>query len=211
MSVVLRCPTCGTTQNHSGECDACSETDVRYFCTNHSPGVWLTDSRCTACGAKFGDAPTIRPERDHPDAVTCHACAAALPVQSPGRRPGARFRRDRGPADRTIRRRGPSLRRCLLTCSRRAARGRGVEDPPCVIQSLWPHHGRPAVLPRARPPGGLSGQAFCGVSIVAFALSGCHLYLVCRVHAGPRLVVEAHAISELRAHTRPRSAKSSDQ
>ena len=60
MSVVLRCPTCGTTQNHSGECDACSESDVRYFCTNHSPGVWLTDSRCTECGAKFGDAPAVR-------------------------------------------------------------------------------------------------------------------------------------------------------
>ena len=35
MSVVLRCPTCGTTQGDAGECEACSEGEVRYFCTNH--------------------------------------------------------------------------------------------------------------------------------------------------------------------------------
>lgn len=59
MSVVLRCPTCGTTQTHSGECDACSEGEVRYFCSNHSPGLWLDRPRCSACGAKFGDAPAV--------------------------------------------------------------------------------------------------------------------------------------------------------
>ena len=60
-AIVLRCPACGTTQTHLGECDACSEGDVRYFCTNHSTGLWLSESRCTTCGAKFGDAPTVRP------------------------------------------------------------------------------------------------------------------------------------------------------
>lgn len=57
MSVVLRCPTCGTTQGHVGECEACSEGEVRYFCTNHDEGVWLDGPECGRCGAKFGDAP----------------------------------------------------------------------------------------------------------------------------------------------------------
>ena len=55
--VVLRCPACGTTQSHPGECDACSERDVRYFCTNHNPGVWLDEPVCSGCGARFGEAP----------------------------------------------------------------------------------------------------------------------------------------------------------
>ena len=61
--VVLRCPTCGTTQSHSGECDACSEGEVRYFCTSHDPGLWLDGSTCTECGARFGDAPKKDPDR----------------------------------------------------------------------------------------------------------------------------------------------------
>ena len=42
--VVLRCPQCGTVQRDSGECEACHEADVRYFCTNHTPGQWLVTS-----------------------------------------------------------------------------------------------------------------------------------------------------------------------
>lgn len=55
--VVLRCPTCGTTQGHAGECDACFEGEVRHFCSNHTPGVWLDEPVCNQCGAKFGEAP----------------------------------------------------------------------------------------------------------------------------------------------------------
>jgi hypothetical protein len=58
--VAFRCPTCGTTQTHAGECDACSEAQVRYFCTNHTPGVWLDAPTCGQCGASFGEAPTTR-------------------------------------------------------------------------------------------------------------------------------------------------------
>ena len=61
MSVVLRCPTCGTTQGHAGECEACSEGEVRYFCTNHDGGVWLDGPVCGSCGAKFGDPPRKPP------------------------------------------------------------------------------------------------------------------------------------------------------
>ena len=60
--VVLRCPTCGTTQSHLGECDACSDGEVRYFCGNHNPGLWLDGPLCKACGAKFGEAPRIPPK-----------------------------------------------------------------------------------------------------------------------------------------------------
>jgi hypothetical protein len=56
MSVVLRCPTCGTTQGHAGECEACSEGVVRYFCTSHDKGIWLEGPVCSTCGSRFGDA-----------------------------------------------------------------------------------------------------------------------------------------------------------
>jgi len=58
--VVLRCPNCGTTQAGPGECDACHEAQVRYFCTNHNPGQWLTAPKCPQCGAQFGVAETAR-------------------------------------------------------------------------------------------------------------------------------------------------------
>jgi hypothetical protein len=54
--VILRCPNCGTAQPSGGECEACREEQVRYFCTNHSPGFWLDSSSCALCGARFGDA-----------------------------------------------------------------------------------------------------------------------------------------------------------
>lgn len=54
--VVLRCRTCGTTQEHSGDCDACSAGAVEYFCGNHSPGRWLDGPVCDSCGARYGEA-----------------------------------------------------------------------------------------------------------------------------------------------------------
>ena len=54
--VALRCPNCGTTQSGPGECDACHEAAVRYFCANHNPGRWLAGPACPDCGARFGDA-----------------------------------------------------------------------------------------------------------------------------------------------------------
>jgi hypothetical protein len=64
--VVLRCPNCGTVEATAGECEACHEAQVRYFCTNHTPGLWLDASSCAQCGARFGDvalAPTPAPSR----------------------------------------------------------------------------------------------------------------------------------------------------
>lgn len=58
--VVLRCPHCGTVQPAGGECEACREAPVRYFCTNHVPGVWLDSAFCAQCGARFGDPAPAR-------------------------------------------------------------------------------------------------------------------------------------------------------
>jgi hypothetical protein len=67
-AVVLRCPHCGTTRAAPGECDACHEAEVRYYCTNHDPGRWLDAPACPACGARFGDPPKppARPRRPDP-------------------------------------------------------------------------------------------------------------------------------------------------
>jgi hypothetical protein len=75
--VVLRCPNCGTSTRTVGECDACHEAQVRYYCTNHKPGLWLDAPACLQCGAKFGDVAPLaaRPARpptpvDPPTRVT---------------------------------------------------------------------------------------------------------------------------------------------
>jgi hypothetical protein len=59
--VVLRCPSCGTTRAAPGECDACHEAQVRYYCTNHTPGRWLDSRSCPQCGSQFGvpDPPPV--------------------------------------------------------------------------------------------------------------------------------------------------------
>ena len=54
-AVVLRCANCGTAQAGLGECEACHEGQVRYFCTNHTPGQWLESPACPQCGAQFGE------------------------------------------------------------------------------------------------------------------------------------------------------------
>lgn len=63
--VVLRCSNCGTVQATPGECEACEAAPVRYFCTNHDPGIWSETSTCTRCGARFGEAasPSRAPAR----------------------------------------------------------------------------------------------------------------------------------------------------
>lgn len=92
--VALRCPTCGTTQNHEGECDSCYEDQVRYFCGNHDDGIWLDEASCAACGAKFGDLPKKAPAPPRRPPIV-------PPRESPrpdaGRAPPPRSRRPRRP------------------------------------------------------------------------------------------------------------------
>ena len=76
MSVVRRCPQCGTQQTPPGECEACHEANVRYYCTNHSPGLWLEAKSCPTCGATFG-APAPSPPRPRPSGRPPSTRAAA--------------------------------------------------------------------------------------------------------------------------------------
>lgn len=73
MSVILRCPKCGTTGGSLGGCDACHEADVRYYCANHEPGRWLETPVCLACEARGREA--ARP-----------AAASPAPRPQPARR-----------------------------------------------------------------------------------------------------------------------------
>lgn len=94
MSVVLRCPNCGTTAAHAGECEACHETEVRYFCSNHTPGLWLDTSSCPTCGARFGVADRRPPAVEPPPART----RPSVPRASITSRPSAPIRpRTRAP------------------------------------------------------------------------------------------------------------------
>jgi hypothetical protein len=96
MSVTLRCPSCGTTRDAPGECDACHDAKVRYFCDNHVPGVWLKGRTCEQCGARSGESagpplpparrPTIRPPSDPgatPPPVEIAPVARPLPRSRP--------------------------------------------------------------------------------------------------------------------------------
>jgi hypothetical protein len=88
--VVLRCPVCGTTQNHPGECDACSDDQVRYFCGNHDPGRWLDAPTCRTCGAVFGEAPRrpptspTRPPSPRRPATATRRSESRAPIPSRG-------------------------------------------------------------------------------------------------------------------------------
>src|SRR6187549_2672541 len=77
MSVVLRCPNCGTTRATPGECEACHEGSVRYFCSNHQPGLWLSEPTCAKCGAAFGQ-PARAPSATRPRPLRPAARAAAV-------------------------------------------------------------------------------------------------------------------------------------
>lgn len=93
--VALRCPKCGTTQSHTGECDACYGGQVRYFCSNHNPGLWLDEPVCKECGSKFGEAPS---KRSAPPAA-----ASPSPTRVP-RRPESRRPRVAEPPSTSTRR-----------------------------------------------------------------------------------------------------------
>jgi len=101
MSVVLRCPNCGTTRATAGECEACHEAAARYFCTNHAPGLWLAEPACPTCGARFGEAPRaapvavpVRPVRPAPSDATRGSAPAARSgsaAPAPRRHPRAEY------------------------------------------------------------------------------------------------------------------------
>lgn len=121
MSVVLRCPNCGTTRGAPGECEACHEAQVRYFCTDHSPGLWLNVPTCPKCGGRFGDSPrraaaapsvppssvSARPRAPGP--VAGRAPESSRPSRGPSPRPSARPDPPDIPADEWIDGRKPAI------------------------------------------------------------------------------------------------------
>jgi hypothetical protein len=134
--VVLRCPNCGTTKGTLGECEACHEAQVRYYCTNHTPGRWLDGPACSQCGAAFGERPRPRagtpatagasqtPTAGPPTAGAPAPTARPRPAFRPTARPGAgrastresgRFPpwpvEDEEPLDKGIERRDERIRR----------------------------------------------------------------------------------------------------
>jgi len=100
--VVLRCPSCGTTKAAPGECEACHEAPVRFYCTNHQPGRWLDSSSCPQCGSQFGvpDSPPAAP----PAPGRARPRAFPAPPTSTARLPTS----DRAPTSPTARRKGYS-------------------------------------------------------------------------------------------------------
>jgi len=135
--VVLRCPHCGTTRATLGECEACHEAEVRHYCTNHNPGVWLDGPVCKGCGAKLGDAPKTvasppSPRRKPPGETPRTEAASRWPG------PWTRRRRMPSPADerlgdlaggRTLDARPPGWADILREAALRARRARPVRPP----------------------------------------------------------------------------------
>jgi len=149
--VVLRCPNCGTTRGTPGACEACHEAQVRYYCTNHTPGRWLDAPACGQCGARFGGpdraaSPAPPPAAPQPRSRPAGRPAAAPPPGRPGPgappgRPGAWPPGTEGPG---MPHGAPitNLRDLLLA----AARARRTAGPP--------PRDLPEESPRPRAPGG---------------------------------------------------------
>jgi hypothetical protein len=105
--VVLRCPNCGTSTSAMGECHACHDGQVRYYCTNHQPGVWLDAPSCLQCGAGFGDpvraptrpTPPRAPSRPRPPLATPAPTVSRSPPTKTVLSPWGRRDRRRAPSE----------------------------------------------------------------------------------------------------------------
>ena len=131
MTVVRRCPSCGTQTDTAGECEACHEAQVRYFCSNHTPGLWLEAPVCPQCGARHGEpadgaaaasigTTSIRVRSPAPARVRTPSSTPA-PAYSRSVPPRARaeewsFREPPLPPSVATRREGPSPLRLLGGC-----------------------------------------------------------------------------------------------
>jgi hypothetical protein len=97
-AVVLRCENCGTTQDTEGECQACHEGQVRYYCTNHKPGRWLDGPVCSQCHAAYGrdEPPPPAPPRPTKPTPTRPPTSRKrdIEIRRPPRTEGSRDRPD---------------------------------------------------------------------------------------------------------------------
>ena len=153
--VVLRCPNCGTTRATPGTCEACHEAEVRCYCTNHTPGLWLDAPACAQCGARLGepDRPPAPPRRTPSRPATPAVTSAPRPRYRTAGRSGSGTppgRREAGPGGEEaftapLEGRGApvtSLQELLLAAFQARRR------PHPAIDEL------PKALPRTRSPGG---------------------------------------------------------
>lgn len=152
--VILRCPNCGTSKTAPGECEACHEAQVRYYCTNHKPGRWLDATACPQCGATFGEpvrpaarpVPPAAPPRPR-TTITSAAPARPEPPPLPPRtsaKPWSRRERERSPdPDRGASDESASVRDIgtarMLELLRAASRaGRMSRGPPYTAPEVPP-------------------------------------------------------------------------
>lgn len=163
--VVLRCPNCGTIQPVEGQCDACHEAAVRFFCTNHTPGLWLEGSTCPQCGARFGDpvpspaahAPTAPPRAASPK-VGVPPTRRSVEADEPDHwETGSATRVDPGRLGAT----GPDPFRILLGAMMSATRARSARADHFDYED-------PA---RARPRGGCCLGRLLVLALLLFALA----------------------------------------
>lgn len=156
--VVLRCRTCGTTQDQPGECDVCGSGPVAYFCGNHRPGRWLDGPACGACGARFGEAP-VKP----------------APPPSPGRSlPRSSTRPTRS---------DPSDAASTMTPAARRVRRPAAPPPPGRISDAPAEPDRPSLADvlfelaeegrRVRPPAAETAPATPRAPALGFPIAGC--------------------------------------
>jgi hypothetical protein len=84
--VVLRCPHSGTVAEGAGECVACHEAGVRWYCANHTPARWLDSHVCAGCGATRRHGPIVQ---DPPSPRTTGATGSGEPrlIEVPSRTP----------------------------------------------------------------------------------------------------------------------------
>lgn len=169
--VVLRCPNCGTTKAVPGECEACHEAQVRYFCTNHTPGRWLDARACPQCGAQFGEParPRATPRPAAPERVPAPSPAPTAAPRSAGSPPGPTAGDERwGRGERV-----PTREEALEARDERvAARLRAVRNMHERLRSAArtrPAPGDPTHLPDGSRVGlGLGGCLMRLVLLVAF-------------------------------------------
>jgi hypothetical protein len=139
--VVLRCPNCGTTRGTPGECEACHEAQVRYYCTNHSPGRWLERPACSQCGAVFGEKAPPRASAPAPAARPRSRTPPTARPPAPTARPRRARARDEDliPDDEHFRRRSPSLQELLREAL--GARHMPPPEPPYRPETPAPRAG----------------------------------------------------------------------
>ena len=165
MSVVLRCPSCGTTRAAPGECEACHEAQARYFCTNHKPGVGLVAASCPQCGARYGDPKRTSSSRSPAPAARSATAATSVPTA-----PGREARPSLGPArpSRTIDA-SPVARRVPVAPARR-----DELEPIGLRMPIWQQLIAAALRARTRP----SETAHPSAPALGRRVGGCLLRLV---------------------------------